>query len=316
MVIKNFTRKFLCCLRYIRQGIFLKKIRDHLQDFNRQKRNAWWNSNIGFKKYFDTRIEHNIIMRLYFDSKLDQLIFCEDFERNERKFLENFLRTGDIFIDIGANIGLFSLIASPRIGKEGKIYAIEPTGKIYKRLCENVKLNHFNNIYCFQLALSDQQDILPFYISQTGYDAWNSLAPPNSKDLFNQEFVKCEKWDDFALENDLIGNVTMMKIDVEGWETHLLSGGFETLSRQDAPVLQVEFSDEAAQAAGSSCVRLYHLLENLGFQMFIYDAKLRTLIHDPIRANYSYLNLIAAKEPQKIFDRLNRAPVRFSWPLR
>jgi len=45
----------------------------------------------------------------------------------------------------------------------------------------------------------------------------------------------------------------MMKIDVEGWENHVLSGGTETFSLPDAPVLQVEFTDQAAQLAGSSC---------------------------------------------------------------
>ena len=60
-------------------------------------------------------------------------------------------------------------------------------------------------------------------------------------------------------EGNLLGNVTMMKIDVEGWESRVLAGGKEVFTRPDAPVLQVEFTDAAAKAAGSSCRQLVQI---------------------------------------------------------
>ena len=99
----------------------------------------------------------------------------------------------------------------------------------------------------------------------------------------------------------------MIKIDVEGWEGRVLAGGFETLSRLDAPILQVEFTEQAARTAGSSCEKLYRNLVQLGYRMFIYDAKSRCLIDEPVRENYPYLNLIAAKDPENC-SRLRGRP--------
>ncbi len=97
----------------------------------------------------------------------------------------------------------------------------------------------------------------------------------------------------------------MMKIDVEGWEHHVIQGGCEILSREDAPVLQVEFTEKAAEAAGHSCTELYRSLEELGYRMFTYDAKAKKLTADPIRESYPYLNLIAVKRIDQITSRIN-----------
>lgn len=121
----------------------------------RNKRIAWWNSEISKREHFESKLQNGVKIRLHFDSQLSRLIYCEGFELQERKFLNAFLRPGDIFVDIGANIGLFSLIAARCVGKNGHVYAFEPTAKIYQRLIENVNLNHFKNISYFQLALSD-----------------------------------------------------------------------------------------------------------------------------------------------------------------
>jgi len=107
-------------------------------------------------------------------------------------------------------------------------------------------------------------------------------------------------------QEGLAGAVTMMKIDVEGWENRVLAGGSESLSRPDAPVLQVEFTDAAARSAGSSCRELYGMLESMGYRMFVFDPARRVLVADPIRESYPYANLIAAKEPGMVNARLLR----------
>jgi FkbM family methyltransferase len=243
-------------------------------------------------------------MRLHFDSELARLVYCDDFETRERRFVSAFLRPGDVFVDIGANIGLFSLIAANRVGDSGMVYAFEPARKTFHRLHENVKLNNFCNVQCFQLALSDEFGEFPFYASEDGFDAWNSIAHPIEGKSFSREFVQCMTWDHFARLHHLIGEVTMMKIDVEGWETRVLSGGYEVLCRGDAPLLQIEFTEEAAASAGSSCKDLYRTLEGFGYSMFCYDPRTRKLVHDPLREKYPYVNLIATKKTEEASVRI------------
>lgn len=243
-------------------------------------------------------------MRLYPDSHTSQALHCDYYELSERGFLKAFLRPGDIFVDVGANIGLYTVLAGHYVGPSGHVYAFEPCAETYRRLLENMELNGLSNVSCHQVALSDRRECLDMTVSLDGFDECNSLGRPVFGRRFVSESIASVAWDEFAGEHGLAGRVVMMKIDVEGWEAYVLDGGAGTLSRGDAPILQVEFSDQAALSASSSCRKLYDALESLGYKMFIYDAKGRTLTPDPPREGYHWVNLIAAKRPDYVVARL------------
>lgn len=296
-------------LAHLRNGTLLNRLQQEWRQFITHKRLKWWESQVDKREHFETTIQRGVQIRLYFDSQLSRAIFCNRFEWQERDFLNAFLRPGDVFVDVGANIGLFTLIAAHCVGHEGHVYAFEPCSETHRRLVENVRLNQFSNVSTYQLALSNRSEQLDMTISRDGFDAWNSLAQPTAGESFAAEKVQCTTWDNFAQANDLVGRVTMIKIDVEGWEKHVLKGGEKALSRTDAPVLQVEFTEQAALSAGSSCKELYHLLEELGYQMFVYNAESRALVPDPVRESYPYLNLIAVKQPESVTSRLQRPAI-------
>ena len=299
--------KFTRLISYLHRGTLLDRIQSELRERNQKRRHMRWNALKGRREYFEAGIGHGIRMRLHFDSELARLIYCDDFEGNERRFLKAFLRAGDVFVDVGANIGLFSLIAADRVGTLGTVYAFEPCRKTFQRLVENTELNHFRNIQCFRLALSDERGESPFYASEDGFDAWNSFAPPIQGKSFSKEMIPCETWDRFAHTHDLVGRVTMMKIDVEGWESRVLKGARESFSREDAPLLQVEFTDKTAASAGSSCMELYHTLRDFGYHLFTYNPRRRELIHEPLCDRYPYVNLIAAKRIGEVNLRLGKS---------
>lgn len=291
-------------LEHIHKHTLLARVSQEWHKHRTKRRTAWWESQKGNRDYFDAQLEKGVRMRFHLDSKLAQFVYCDPYEPTERAFLKTFLRTGDVFVDVGANFGLYSLIAARYVGPSGKIYAFEPTQRIFQRLCGNVNLNRFNHVYCFQLAFSDKPGDFEFYVAENGYDAWNSFAKPIAGHSFIKEIIHSETWDHFASQHELVGKIAMMKVDVEGWETRFLSGAVASLSRDDAPLLQMEFTGEAAQAAGSSCGELYRALEKLGYRMYTFNAKSRELCPDPIRDNYVYLNLVATKEPERAMDRL------------
>jgi FkbM family methyltransferase len=293
-------------IKHIRKGTLLDRVHGQWRERIKKRRQIRWESQSGKREYLEARIEHGIRMRLHFDSQLARIIYCDGFETGERHFINAFLRSGDVFVDVGANIGLFSVIAANRVGNSGMVYAFEPARKTFHRLHENMKLNNFCNVQCFQLALSDESGEFPFYTSEDGFDAWNSIVHPIAGKSFSREFIQCVTWDHYARLHDLLGKVTMMKIDVEGWETRVLGGGHEALSRGDAPLLQIEFTEEAAASAGSSCKDLYHMLEGFGYCMFRYDLRTRTLVPDPLREKYPYVNLIAAKKLEEVSLRLRK----------
>jgi len=243
-------------------------------------------------------------MNLYLDSELCKLIYYKHFEAHEREFMNAFLRPGDTFVDVGANIGLFSLIAARLVGPSGRVFAFEPTPLSYSRLQENIQANRFENVRTFQLALSDKEGSLEFSKSVDGFDAWNSPAAPAMGSKIEKEQVQATTWDKFSSDHDLSEKVTMMKIDVEGWESKVLAGACESLQLPDAPLLQVEFTEEAAILAGTTCAALYRDLENLGYEMFTFDSEHRRLLQSPPQDRYPYQNLFASKQPQLVNQRL------------
>lgn len=294
-------------LKHVYQGTLFARIKEEWHEHIKRRRIAWWQKRGGKNGAFIFKLQTGVKMHLYFDSRLSQEIYCNDFEWKERQFLNTYLREGDIFVDIGANIGLFTIIASYRVGESGQVYSFEPCSKTYQRLVKNVELNHINNVQCCQCALSNHTGRIEMNVSLDGYDAWNSIAQPIAGSFFAIETVREVKWDDFARDHNLMGRVKLMKIDVEGWESHVLSGGFESFIRQDAPVLQVEFTDQASQSASTSCQSLYRQLEEIGYQMFLYEAESKRIIPDPLRDSYPYLNLLATKHPEEIDLRLNNS---------
>jgi len=287
------------------RGTLLGRSKQELLRFRKELRSLHWKFAISRRPYIEKRIRSDVRMRLFPDSRLCREIYCGVFELKEQEFLQLFLRPGDVFIDVGANIGLFTLIAGRRVTQSGHVYAFEPYDRSYQRLLVNVELNKLSNVSCVQLALSDDAAQLDLNVSLDGYDAWSSLGLPTVGGVPLKCPVNTVTWDAFAEMHGLVGRVAMMKVDVEGWETRVLAGGWEMLARGDAPVLQVEFGDEVSRSAGTSCAQLYRALKDLGYQMFTYDAASKCLVPEPLRESYYYVNLIATKRPVDTQGRIN-----------
>jgi FkbM family methyltransferase len=292
-------------LWYILTGNWRSRLCLEQKRYGRQIRQAMWHYRSRYCDFFDYKLQPGLRIRLYTDSRLSKKIYVDNFEYEERQFVNAFLRPGDTFIDIGANIGLFTLIAAQGVGNTGKVYSFEPCTKTFQRLRANVQLNRFVNTHCYKQALSNRIDQETMYIAQDDRDALNSFSRPEMPQNFATETVQTTTIDHFFQEHNLSGKVTMIKIDVEGWETHVLMGGEKTFSCRDAPVLQIEFTDQNAQQAGTSCRELYGRLVNFGYQVYIYDEKSQTLLPEVLREKYPYLNLIAVKQPAEIYSRLS-----------
>jgi len=249
---------------------------------------------------------HDILINCYYDSILSREIFYERFEEEEITFLKRILKPGDSFIDIGANIGLFSLIASPIIGEKGEIISFEPCSPTLHRFEENISLNNFKNIITNKQAISNKNGKATLQIASDGYDAWNSIAEPAKGEVFETEEIDTITFDDYISNSQIdISKIALVKIDVEGWEMPVLEGGKEFFSSAEAPSLIVEFTEANAANAGYSCTDLYHALVDYGYSLFTYDASNNRLIPEKLREHYPYLNIIATKDLQFVEKRLS-----------
>lgn len=262
-----------------------------------------WLSNFNQQDSFIFYLDESTRIFLYKDSLLCKVIYSS-FEETEICFIKRFLKSGDCFFDIGANIGLFTLHASPMIGKAGHIFAFEPTPTTFARLQNNIDLNAFTNVTLENLGLSNNNDFLQFNVATNGYDAWNSFA--NLDQLEGEKIIIEVQVNtlDFYIRQKNLSKIDLIKIDVEGWELNVLKGATTLLSRPDSPVLLVEFTETNAFAAGYYCGELFDYVKSFGYEWYSYNKEANALILQHKKLHYPYENLIAIKDLNSTINRL------------
>ncbi len=256
-----------------------------------EQKDREWNNLFAQEPSFVHSVENGVKMKLYRDSVLSRLIY-DGFEEEETLFLGRFLRKGDTFVDIGCNVGFFTLQASGKVGDEGKVICFEPSPVTFKRLTDNIGINGFKNITAINKGLSDSEGTMTLNVSNNGYDAWNTFAKGPDDKLQTTVSVAVS-----TLDKELDGldksKISLVKIDVEGWEKFVFSGG-EKFFTSSSPVVMVEFTEENTYAAGYFVQELYDIFVNWGYKW--YRLKEGQLVEEERRLHYPYDNLIATKD--------------------
>jgi FkbM family methyltransferase len=294
--------KIVSALKRITE-IYINKRNQQLQKKEEKK---WINLFKGEDKVLH-KLEEEIEIFLYKDSILSKLIYS-GFEDNEIKFLIKYLNDSDIFIDIGSNIGLYAICAAMKLGPNGKVIAFEPTPATFKRLLENVQINNFEErIIAKNIGLSDNRGIMKLNSFADGYDAWNTFALPSERFKGERIEVFVDTLDLFLEKSNLpTEKISLIKIDVEGWETFVIKGAKKILTPDNSPVLLVEFTEDYTFAAGTNCYELYDLIKSYGYELYTYKSETNELIPEPKRIHYPYNNLIAIKNFEKVYDRITK----------
>lgn len=208
-------------------------------------------------------------------------------DNNSRNFdeevLVKYLKEGDTFIDIGANIGALTCKAFSIIGIEGKVIAIEAHPKIFKYLDGNIKLNNFNNILRYQNAIGDFDGEI--FFTDNNDDDQNSIT--KSSDGLRVEIRKLDN-----LLNNIL-NIDFLKIDIEGYELFALKGAEELLKR--TKIIYLEIGEKTFNKFGYSCKEVFVFLEKLGFDYFKFDQNYNEIQIDINYISQKIENIICIK---------------------
>ena len=205
---------------------------------------------------------------------LQSLVLFEGaYEAHVLGALERLLPEGGYFIDVGANIGLHSLVAARRVGPSGTVDAIEPEPFCRGRLEQHIVLNHCENIRCFPYALSDQTGTAVLHLSPPENLAKSSLRETNvtmglSTPSQGSVTVETRTLDEHVLSRGRAPD--LLKVDVEGAELLVISGGTQTLSHPDSAAILFEASDLQAAPFGYKISDLKAKLVDLGYEIFRY----------------------------------------------
>lgn len=197
----------------------------------------------------------------------------------ERKYMEIFcqkIKEGDVVVDVGAYIGVFSLLASERVGNKGCVYAFEPVPRNYERLMRNLKVNQVKNVKAYNLGLSDKNETLSFSVPREN-PAESSLAgswTELTKGIkLNKDMIKAKliPFDQFC-EDEGLNEVNIVKIDVDGAELKVLKGMRNVLTNSECELF-VEITPPLIQQLGGTVMELVELLRECGFK-FVYAVDL------------------------------------------
>jgi FkbM family methyltransferase len=157
-----------------------------------------------------------------------------------QKLLAKHLRSGDVFYDIGANVGFFSVICARLVGPEGAVYAFEPVTANANYIQKNASRNGIRNVTIIRKAVSDKCGVGSLFLAEySGGAVLNVAAPP--PDLKGTVAVDVVSIDSLVATGTL-KPPNVIKIDVEGAELHVLHGMRRTLL-SSRPIVILEFDD-------------------------------------------------------------------------
>jgi FkbM family methyltransferase len=203
-------------------------------------------------------------------SALDDDLIHDGFEDEEIAFVEEMLRPGMTVLDIGAHHGLYTLLASRRVGKRGRVIAFEPSPRERKRLRRHLWLNRSKNVAVQSCALGDEHREAELFLV-TGCEDWcNSLRAPQIDARTVTVRVELERVDD-VLEKLGIARVDFIKLDVEGAELSILRGARATLAAS-RPMILAEVQDLRTRPWGYAAREIIYFLERAGYSWYALTA--------------------------------------------
>lgn len=167
------------------------------------------------------------------------------FEPFEVAMFTSSLQAGMVVLDIGANIGWYTVLAAREVGPQGHVYAFEPDPRTRSSLAHNVRANGFGNVTIVPMAASDTSGIQTLY--QSRHAVWSGLSPSwRESSIVGIVSVDAARVDDVLGEQ----SVDVIKMDIEGHEPAALRGMTSTLVRNPGVELFLEFNPGALRAAG------------------------------------------------------------------
>ena len=236
----------------------------------------WWNLTMHSSKVLNLYVLQSVHIRfkgkgdivkiLYSDQHL--IRFKKSFEYQTLELFVSFLKEGDVVIDVGANVGLFSLLGSKYIGNTGKIYSFEPTLDTYEIFNENIKLNTIENIFPLRIPLADKSiPIIMVNPDKKGgeyLDALNRIQRVE-KDEQVESIMYTETFDDFVRKSE-IHRIDIVKIDIEGAELLFFKGAKDSLSKF-RPKIIFEANENHCQAFDYKVIDVLLYVKELGYDL-------------------------------------------------
>jgi FkbM family methyltransferase len=192
------------------------------------------------------------------------------YERATRQWIERLLPDGGTFLDVGAHVGFYSLVAARKAGPSGRVFAFEPEPDNFRLLRKNIAENGHDNITAIPSAVCDRSGRADIFVSRQGNDRHSLFRNPGSPIGERAEKVDTTTLDDFAAALGWPA-IDLIKMDIEGAEPLALAGMRRLIERSPRLRLIAEFSPGMLEAGGIAPRQFLDALSRLRLHLFVIE---------------------------------------------
>jgi FkbM family methyltransferase len=184
-------------------------------------------------------------------------------ERYEADLVQRLLSGDDVFWDVGANVGYFTLVAATALNHRGRIIAFEPGKNAYARLTENLALNPWRNIQVYPVAVTDREGEAVLHlagdIADSSANLYQAAAAQAGSEVCRTVSL------DHMLKEENFARPVLIKLDAEGAELAVLKGAHRLIT-DSPPLWLMEMEEKNLRAAGASKAAVAEFLTGCGYR--------------------------------------------------
>lgn len=239
---------------------------------------------------YTQKMTNGFIMELDLSDRLQRLLFIKRTYESETSIaLTPYLKTARGFIDIGANVGYFSLLAKS-LNPNCHVVSVEPLPVNIDKLLRNQNINHFENMNVVAACISDTVGTTDFIVPPNEERGWGRIA---YKPMFDgQRLQRPVETVDHLVSQLPINHVDVVKIDIEGFEFNALKGMEQTLQRH-SPVVCIELNEPCLVDVGTSGNEILKWLKDRNYKTYSIGRSGKLIPAEQIHEDYAFLNYIA-----------------------
>jgi len=220
------------------------------------------------------------------DKFVGQRIALEKYEPYLTELMLSKIKVGDVVLDIGANIGYYAVLFADKVGKKGKVIAIEPDPINFEILQKNIKENKLFNVVAVQAAAGNENKKMKIFESKENFGdhrMWEETLRPAGTSLDREaKPVFCRKLDDLLKELEY-QKIDFIKMDVQGFESLVIEGG-EKIIEKNKPTIFFEYWPWGNKKAGSDIKKMMEFFRKIYKKIFWVDEYIQ--VHFPVSQKF------------------------------
>jgi len=183
-------------------------------------------------------------------------------KRPHENYVKSIIKKGDTVIDLGANVGYWTLLFAELVGETGRVFAFEPEPNNFKMLKKNVEINNYKNVVLEQKAVSNKTEKAHLYLTDNG-TMDHRLSKEKKRESIQVQVVKL---DDYFKDFDI--SIDFIKSNMQGADFAGIMGMQQLIKKSKNLKMTFEFAPSMAKGFGLEPEECIEFIKNLGFEFY------------------------------------------------